>query len=100
MNLAFAQGGGQAGGSNPLLGLLPIVLIFVVLYLLLVLPQQRRQKKHAEMLRNLQKGERVITSGGIHGVIAGVKDNSFIIKIAENVQIEVDKAAIAQKLQT
>lgn len=98
MNVAFAQGGGQAGG-NPLLGLLPIVLIFVVLYLLLVLPQQRRQKKHAEMLRNLQKGDRVITSGGIYGVVTSVKDNSFIVKIAENVQIEVDKAAIAQKLQ-
>ncbi|MEO0081230.1 MAG: preprotein translocase subunit YajC [candidate division WOR-3 bacterium] len=86
------------GGVNSLLGFLPIVLIFVVLYFLMILPQQRRQKKHQEMLSALKRGDRVVTSCGIHGIITNVKDATFTVKIAENTEIELDKGSISYKL--
>jgi len=98
--LAFAQDKPAAAApqGNPIIGLLPIILIFVVLYFLMILPQQRRQKKHLQMITNLKKGDRVITSSGIHGIITNVKENSFMVKIAENVEIEVDKGSISHKV--
>jgi preprotein translocase subunit YajC len=86
------------GGMNSLLGFLPIVLIFVVLYFLMILPQQRRQKKHREMLGALKRGDRVILSAGFHGIITNVRENTFLVKIAENAEVEVDKSAVSGKL--
>ena len=85
--------GGDGGGG--IVGLLPIVLIFVILYLLIIYPQQRKQKKHQEMLGKLKKGDRVVTSGGIHGTVVGVKDGVVVLKIADNVKVEVEKGMIS-----
>lgn len=85
--------GGDGGGG--IVGLLPIVLIFVILYLLIIYPQQRKQKKHQEMLGKLKKGDRVVTSGGIHGTVVGVKDGIVVLKIADNVKVEVEKGMIS-----
>ena len=90
------QSGQQKG--NPLLSLLPLVLIFVVFYFLLILPQQRRQKKHQKLLEALDKGDRVITSSGIHGTIANVKERTVMIVISDGVKIEVEKSHISGKL--
>ena len=95
---AFAQAKPAAPQGNPIIGLLPIILIFVVLYFLMILPQQRRQKKHLAMITNLKKGDRIITSAGIHGIITNVKENSFMVRIAENVEIELDKGSISHKV--
>lgn len=81
-------------GGNPLISLLPIILIFVVFYLLLIYPKQREQKKRMEMLSKLKKGDEVITSAGIHGRVVGVMDGIVVLKIAENVKIEVEKSHI------
>jgi len=88
-------GGGQAGGASGMLGLLPFVLMFLVLYFLLIFPQQRKQKKHMELLANLKKGDRVVTSGGIHGSIVGFKDRLVVLKVDEKVKIEVEKSCIS-----
>jgi preprotein translocase subunit YajC len=75
--------------------LLPFAFIFIIFYFLLIRPQQKRQKEHQQLLSNLKTGDKVITSSGIHGLIANVKDTTFLVKIADNVKIEVDKNAIA-----
>jgi preprotein translocase subunit YajC len=84
---------GQSG--NPLISLLPIVLIFAVFYLLLIYPKQRQQKKHQQMLSDIKKGDEVITSSGIHGRVVGVGDSVVVLRIAENVKIEVEKSHVA-----
>ncbi|MGB3478098.1 MAG: preprotein translocase subunit YajC [bacterium] len=90
------QGGQQQG--NPLLSLLPLVLIFVVFYFLLIMPQQKRQKKHQKLLQALEKGDRIITSSGVHGTIANVKERTVIVVIADGVKVEIEKSHIAGKL--
>lgn len=104
LSIAFAQGSAAqpaapaaGGGLNSLLGFLPIVLIFVVLYFLMILPQQRKQKKHREMLTALKRGDRVVLGSGIHGIISNVKDETFLVKVAEGTELEVDKAAVSYK---
>jgi len=91
--------GQQSGGG--LLGLLPIVIMFVIIYVLLILPQQRQRKKHDQMLKGLQKGDKVIAAGGIHGTVVGVDDarNMVVVKIDENVKIEVQKSTVTVKLE-
>lgn len=95
----FAQAGQQTQGrGNALVGFLPIILIIVILYFLMILPQQRRQKKHNQMLTELKKGDRIVLSGGIYGIITNVKEHTFIVKIAENTEIEIEKTSIAYKI--
>ncbi len=85
----------QATQPNPLLSLWPIILIFVIFYFLLIRPQQKRQKEHQKMVESLRKGDRVLTSGGIYGVVVGVKDNVVVLKIAENVKVEFAKSSVS-----
>jgi preprotein translocase subunit YajC len=79
-----------------MLSVLYIVGLFAILYFLMIRPQQQRQKKHQEMVRNIKPDERVVTIGGIYGTIVKIKDNSVIIKVADNVRIEFLKTAISQ----
>jgi preprotein translocase subunit YajC len=90
--LLLAQASTQPSGIALFL---PLVLIMVIFYFLMILPQQRRQKKVAEMLRNLKTGDKVITNGGIYGTIVGLDDDSVQLRIAEQVKIKVSRAAIA-----
>jgi preprotein translocase subunit YajC len=81
--------------QNPLVSLLPLILIFVVFYFLLILPQQRKQRQHRKLLESLKKDDRVITSAGIHGTVANVKDRTLMIVIADGVKVEIEKSHIA-----
>ncbi len=83
---------GAAGGSSMLIFILLMILIF---YFFMIRPQQKKQKKLEEARNNLQRGDKVVTIGGIHGKITDIKDNTFTIEIAHDVRIEVDKAAIS-----
>jgi preprotein translocase subunit YajC len=100
---AFAQAASQpaapatGGGMNSILGFLPIVLSFAVLYFLMILPQQRRQKKHQQMLEQIKRGDRVVLGGGIHGIVSNVKEQTFMVKISDNTDIEIDKSAVSYK---
>jgi preprotein translocase subunit YajC len=90
--LLLAQASAQPSGIALFL---PLILIMVIFYFLMIMPAQRRQKKVAEMLRNLKTGDKVITNGGIYGTIAGLDDDSVQLRIAEQVKIKVSRAAIA-----
>jgi preprotein translocase subunit YajC len=73
----------------------PILIIVVIFYLLIFMPMKKRQRKVETMISALKNGDKVITSSGIYGVVAGVKDKTFILKIADQVKIEVAKNSIA-----
>jgi preprotein translocase subunit YajC len=91
--------GGQAGGPLALIiQMAPILLIFVVMYLLILRPQQQQQKKTQQMLKQLKKGDRVLTSGGIMGTVVGVDDAKVVLKIAEETKVEFTKSAVVQLL--
>jgi len=89
------QAGGQPGGIQGMIAsLLPLILIFVVFYFLLIRPQQKKAKEHRQMLENLKKGDKVITAGGIHGVVATVKTDTVLIKVDGDVKLEVSKPSV------
>jgi len=75
----------------------PLVLIFVVFYFLLILPQKKKAQEHKKMLESLQKGDDVITSGGIHGKVVGITDNVLTLDVGEKVKIKVSREFITQK---
>lgn len=85
----------QGGGMSGLAQLLPLLLIVVVFYVLVLRPQQRRQKQLQETVASLRINDRVITTGGIIGVITAVKDSSFMIRSADKTILEVARSAIA-----
>lgn len=82
---------------NPLVNFAPLIFIFVIFYFLLIRPQKTREKEHQKMLASLSKNDEVVTSGGIHGTIVSVKEGSVIVRVDDNVKIEVDKSAIAYR---
>ncbi|MCD6329176.1 MAG: preprotein translocase subunit YajC [Candidatus Cloacimonetes bacterium] len=90
-----AQQTAQGGG---IMGFLPIIIMFVILYFLLIRPQQKKQKDMVKMRDDLQKNEKVITSGGIIGTIYSIKGDVVVLKVDDNVKIEVTKSAIATKV--
>lgn len=80
---------------NPILQLVPFLFIFVIFYFLLIMPQRKQQKEHRNLLANLKKNDEVVTASGIHGTIVNVKDTTVILRVDENVKIEVEKISIA-----
>lgn len=90
---AYAQAGGGFGGME---SLLPLVLIFVVFYFLLIRPQQKKQKQHREMLGELRRGDRVVTAGGVIGLITRVNSDSEItVEISEGVRVKVVRSMVS-----
>jgi preprotein translocase subunit YajC len=85
----------QTPAQNPLISFAPILIVAIIFYLLIFMPMRKRQKKVEAMIAALKNGDRVITSSGIYGVVAGVKEKTFILKISDQVKIEVAKNAIA-----
>ncbi len=86
--------GASPAGPSPLASFVPIILIFVIMYFLLFRPQMKRQKEQQKLIAALKTGDRVVTASGIHGLISNVKERTVILKIADNVKIEVEKSAI------
>ncbi|MDK9699615.1 MAG: preprotein translocase subunit YajC [bacterium] len=92
--------------SNPqqpqgmsLFGFLPIVLVFVVMYFFLIRPQAKKAKEHQKLLDSITAGTEIVTSGGIHGRVKGVKGQNneiLILEIAEGLKVEIDRAAVAR----
>lgn len=94
---AYAQASGQAGQGDSLLGLLPIVLMFVILYFLMIRPQMKKAKEHKSMVEALQKGDEVVAVGML-GRITKVSESYVGLEVAENVVIQVQKHAVTQLL--
>ena len=91
---AWAQGAAPSA-SNPLLSMLPLVIIFVVFYFLLIRPQQKRQKEHKDMVAKMAVGDEVATGGGVLGKVTEVGDSFVHIEIADGVKIKVQRHTIA-----
>jgi preprotein translocase subunit YajC len=95
---AHAQAAPAAGGGSDLMAFLPMIAIFVVFYFLLIRPQQKRAKETKAMLQALQKGDEVVTAGGVVGKVSKLTEQYAAVEIAPNVEITVQRAAIAQLL--
>ena len=93
----YAMGAaGEAQGGNPVATMLPFVLMFVVLYMLILRPQIKKQKAQQKMVDELKKGDRIVTNGGLHGVILNLKDDIVLLNIADHVKVEVSRAAVSR----
>lgn len=94
---AFAQGSPFGGGDNMLVSLLPFVLIFVIMYFLILRPQQKRVKQHQEMVKNLRRGDTVVTSGGLIGKVTKVVDDEQIeVELADGVRVRQMRSMMAE----
>ena len=78
-----------------LMSIMPLIFVFVIFYFLLIRPQQKRQKAHEKLVASIKTGDKVVTSSGIHGIVANVKDKTILVKVADNVKIEFDRASVA-----
>ncbi len=93
----MGQSGAEAGGFAQFL---PIIILFAIFYFLLIRPQQKKAKEHRDMIGNLKKGNRVITSGGIHGTITSIDEHSITLEVAESVKIKVSRGNVAALIST
>lgn len=84
----------QGGPMDVFKGMLPVILMLGGFWFLFIAPQRKKQKEHEKMLGGLQSGDEVVTTGGIYGVITNVKDDRFVVRIADNTKIEVGKGFI------
>lgn len=80
---------------SPITQFAPLIFIGVIFYFLLIRPQQKQRKEQQKLIEALKTGDKVITSAGIHGMISNVKERTVLLKVADNVKIEIDKAAVA-----
>lgn len=93
---AYAQAANPFGGDSMLVSLLPFILIFVIMYFLILRPQQKRQKQHQEMVKNVRRGDTVVTSGGLVGKVTKVTDDEQIeVEVADGVRVRQMRSMIA-----
>jgi preprotein translocase subunit YajC len=95
MLMAAPQGGSEAGSASFITTLIPFALIIGIFYFLIIRPQNKKQKETQRMLSALKKGDKVVTIGGIHGVIQSVKEGSVIVRVDENTKMEFSRSAIS-----
>jgi preprotein translocase subunit YajC len=94
-DLAYAMGTGGGGQGGGLGAFLPLIIIFAIFYFLLIRPQQRKAKQHKQVLASLQRGDRVVSSGGLHGVITGLTEDTVTMEISPKVRVKVSRGSIA-----
>src|SRR5213083_2491953 len=99
----FAQAQTGSPGHMPGGGIgsffIPLIFIFIIMYFVMIRPQKKRQEQQQKLVTSLKTGDRVITNAGIHGLISNVKDTTVIVKVADNVKIEMEKSAISNVLK-
>jgi preprotein translocase subunit YajC len=93
----------QGQGTNPegslISTLVMFAMIIAIFYFLILRPQQKRQKEREKMLGAVKKGDKVVTSGGIHGTVAGMDEKTILVQIADNVKVKLERSGIAQVLR-
>ena len=101
INIAYAMGqGGAAGeGGGGFSAFIPLILMFVIFYFLLIRPQQKKTKALREMIGNLKKGDRIVTTGGIHGRITGMSDTTLTVEISDKVRVKVNRGNVSALAQ-
>jgi preprotein translocase subunit YajC len=97
---AFAQTAPAAGGDfqSSLMSMLPLVLMFVVLYFVMIRPQMKRQKEHKALIEALSKGDEVVTTGGLLGKVSKLSDTFVHVEVAQGVEVQVQRSAVVQVL--
>ncbi len=91
--IAMAPQGGNGGGLVSTL--IMFGAIFLIFYFMIIRPQQKRSKEREKMLSNIQKGDRIITSGGLHGIVAGIDDKTVLLDVGDKVKLKFERSAIA-----
>ncbi len=93
----LAQAAPAAAPEQPpaLFQFAPLIIIAILFYFLLIRPQQKKQKDHQKLVAAVKTGDKVVTNAGIHGIVSNVKETTLLLKVADNVKIEMDKAAVA-----
>jgi preprotein translocase subunit YajC len=92
---AMGMGGAAEGGAAGFASFIPLVLMFVIFYFLLIRPQQKRSKEHRNLIANLKKGDRIITTGGLHGRVTGLDEVTLTVEIADKVRVKISRANVA-----
>lgn len=85
----------QAQAANPIVNLFPLLLIFAIFWFMLIRPQKKQEKDRQKMLNSLNRNDEVVTTGGIHGTVVNIKDKSVILRVDDNVKIEIEKNCVA-----
>ena len=98
-SLAYAMGFGGSGGAGGEGGgfgaFIPLILMFAIFYFLLIRPQQKKAKQHKAMIASIKKGDKVVSSGGLHGVVTGLTDEVVTMEIAPKVRVKVSRGSVA-----
>jgi len=102
VNIAYAmgQGGAPEGGAAGFASFIPLVLMFVIFYFLLIRPQQKRSKEHRALIANLKKGDRIVTTGGLHGRVTGLDETTLTVEIADKVRVKISRGNVAGVVQS
>lgn len=95
IDVAYAMGGAPGGEAGSFGMFMPLIIMFAIFYFLLIRPQQKKQKDHREMIAAIKKGDKVITSGGLHGVVTGTTDTSMTIEVAPKIRVKVERGFVA-----
>ncbi|MCU0763313.1 MAG: preprotein translocase subunit YajC [Hydrogenophaga sp.] len=95
---AYAQAAAGGSTQDTLLGLLPLVLMFVVLYFVMIRPQMKRQKEHKAMVEALAKGDEVVTAGGLLGKVSRIGESYIGVELADGVEVQMQRSAVIQVL--
>lgn len=95
-SFSLAQGAAPGGG---LVSLLPLILLFAGMWFLLIAPQRKRQKEHDKMVSELQKGDKIVTTGGIFATVIRVKKDRFVVEVAENTKVELGRQFVSTKVE-
>jgi preprotein translocase subunit YajC len=101
-SIAYAMGQGAAGagqGAGGFSSFIPLILMFAIFYFLLIRPQQKKTKEHREMINNLKKGDRIITSGGLYARITGMDENTLTVELADKVRVKLQRGNVSALVQ-
>lgn len=91
--IAMAPQGGD-GGGNLISTMIMFGAIFLIFFFMIIRPQQKRAKEREKMLSNIEKGDKVVTSGGLHGIVAGLEEKTVLLQVSDNVKLKFDRSAI------
>jgi preprotein translocase subunit YajC len=95
----MGQGGAAGQSTGGFSAFIPLILMFVIFYFLLIRPQQKKSKEHREMITRLKKGDRIVTTGGLHGRITAVGETTMTVEIAEKVRVKISRGNVSQLAQ-
>ena len=99
VDLAYAMGPGPAGGGNGggIMSVLPLMIgMFAIMYFLIIRPQQKQRKDREALLSAIKKGDRVVTTGGLYGIVVGLSEHTVTLKVADQVKMEFERSAVGR----